>query len=282
MKYKILSAVIATTLLSACGGTSSSSSDAHSVKAYDPAVANMNVKYDCTNSSGTASATTDANGIARVTAFAPAYEPETCKFTLVGRSNSVDMSNGKDMSGVTYIIPKGMAQAGQLVTASPLSTLLATTLGDAEYSDSAATQLLMDLGLDSLLTSGVTISEVMLDPEAAAEKLPAAEKSKLLATTAVVSDVVTNAAPGTSAKELTDASAAIAKTTLDKYPKYPSNGSKDIYLVIDADTVAKAVDDPTADVTLPPEKEAEPVDPEDVPTGGTGGTGGGSDGGTGG
>jgi hypothetical protein len=276
MKYKMLSAVIATALLSACGNDGSGSYD---VKAFDPAVAGMEVSYSCADgSTGTASSLTDADGVAQLTANTPANLPGSCEFTLVGLSNAVDMSNGKSMKGVTYTIPMGMAQAGQLVTASPLSTLLAKTLGDAPYTEAAATTLLMALGLEDLLNTGASIADIFLDTEAAADKLPAEQKSKLLATTAVVSDTIV-ANPTATAAVLTTSSKTVSETVITKYPDYPNNASGTaIYLdVKEASKVVVA--DPDADVELPEEVVAVPVPPEDAPTGGTGGNAGGGTGG---
>jgi len=279
MKYKMLSAVIATALLSACGNDGSSSS--YDVKAFDPAVANMDVNYTCADGTSGTSGVTDGYGIAKVTANTPSIVPETCEFTLVGRSNAVDMSNGKSMAGVTYVIPTGMAVEGQLVTASPLSTLLAKKLDGAAYNAAAATQLLTDLGLDSLLTAGATLEQIFLDTEAAANALPAAEKSKLLATTAVVSDTIV-ANPTATAETLTMTSKTVSDAVVADYPAYPADGSgKDIFLDV-KETSKAVVAAPTDPVVVPPAKPAVPQDPTKPPTGGTGGTGGGSNDSTGG
>ena len=276
MKYKILSAVIATALLSAC-----SDSAKYDVKAYDPAVANMDGHYNCTDGSKGHAGGTNGLGIVQISAATPLNAPSTCKFTLIARSNAVDMSNGKPMAGVTYIIPKGMAESDTLVTASPLSTLLAKTLGDALYTEAAAVQLLIDLGLVTLTNNAdVSIAEIMLDPEAAANKLSAAEKSKLLATAAVVSDVIKNTDSTDSAEDVTAAAKTLSETTLATYPAYPSNGTNDIFLTIPEALVNSTVAAPTTpvsggDLPTPEVAEVQVV----TPTGGTGG--GGPDDGTG-
>lgn len=275
----MLSAVIATALLSACGNDGSSST--YDVKAFDPAVANMEVSYTCADGTSGTSGVTDGFGVAKVTGTTPNIVPETCEFTLVGGEDAIDMSNGKSMSGVTYVIPTGMASSGQLVTASPLSTLLAKTLNGAPYTEAAASQLLTDLGLDSLLTADVSIEQIFLDTEAAAEALPPAEKSKLLATTAVVSDTVV-ANPDATAETLTMTSKTVSDAVLVDYPEYPANDEgTDIFLDV-KETSKDVVADPEAEVDLPEEEIAVPQDPENPPTGGTGGTGGGSNDSTGG
>jgi len=284
MKYKMLAAVIATALISGCGSDSGPQVvDAYEVKAYDPAVANMDFSFTCTGNVSGTSGVTNGYGVATTTNLVVALTPETCDFTFTGRSNSVDMSNGKSMSGVTYNIPKGMAVAGQLVTASPLSTLLYKKLDGAEYSDAAASQLLTDLGLGGL---GLTVAEIFLNTEASVGKLTGDNKSKLLATTAVVSDVVKNASSTASVTELTLAAKSIADATLDTYPLYPSSTvdgtGADIFLVIPKTTVDGAVADPTVTPPLPTPEDAVVQDPDTPPTGGTGGTGGsGADEGTG-
>jgi hypothetical protein len=271
MKYKMLSAVIATALLSACGNDGSGSS--YDVKAFDPAVANMDVNYTCADGTSGTSGVTDGFGVAKVTANTPSIVPETCEFTLVGRSNSVDMSNGKSMAGVTYLIPTGMAKAGQIVTASPLSTLLAKKLAGAPYNAAAASQLLTDLGLDSLVTNGATIEQIFLDTEAAAEALPTAEKAKLLATTAVVSDTVV-ANPDATAETLTMTSKTVSDAVLEDYPSYPADSSGELIFLDVKETSKDVIAAPEAPVVVPPSKPAVPQNPEKPPTGGTGGTGG--------
>ncbi|GLS90695.1 hypothetical protein GCM10007916_17620 [Psychromonas marina] len=275
MKYKMLSAVIATALLSACGSDDPSSD----IKSFDPIVAGMQVSYDCTDGSqGTVSTLSGADGIVKVTDSVPAILPETCEFTSVGLSNAVDMSNGKSMAGVSYVIPVGMAVAGKIVTASPLSTLLAKTLNGEEYSEEAATQLLTDLGLGDLINKGASVAEIFLDTDTAANALPASEKSKLLATTAVVSDTIV-ANPDATAEQLTTGSEKVSAAVFADYPEYPDNGNgTDIYL--DVKEASKAVvEDPNAIVEVPDEIIAVPVEPEDAPTGGTGGNTGGGTGG---
>ncbi|WP_413700660.1 hypothetical protein ACLKMH_01920 [Psychromonas sp. KJ10-10] len=76
--------------------------------------------------------------------------------------------------------------------------------------------------------------------------MSATNKSKLLATTAVLSDVLKNAGTAT-ATELTLATKAIADETIATYPNYPADSSgTNIFLEIPATTVAAAVSDPTA------------------------------------
>ncbi|WP_019617212.1 hypothetical protein [Psychromonas ossibalaenae] len=283
MKYKILSTLIASALLGGCFGNDDRA--VHNTQAFDPAVANMDVSYSCTDGTAGAAGVTDGYGKVNITPLTVVTTPETCSLLFVARSNSVDMSNGKSMAGVSYTVPKGMSVAGNLTTGTPLSTLIAKSLGDEPYTEAAATQVLTDLGLDSLLNDGVSISDLLLNTEAVAASLPAASKSKLLATTAVLSDTILNADTSATAEELSAAAEAISATVLTTYPLYPSSTADgtgdDIFLEIPKSTVDGAVADPEATVTLPPAQEAVPVDPTTPPTGGTGGTGGGSDDSTG-
>ncbi|WP_413700659.1 hypothetical protein ACLKMH_01915 [Psychromonas sp. KJ10-10] len=166
MKYKILSAVIATALLNGCGGSDPSTT----VQAYDPAVANMSTSYVCADGSMGDAGLTDGYGNATITNNTFATNTSTCELTFVGGADAIDMSNGKSMAGVTYNVPRGMAVNGQKVAGSPTSTLLYKILGGADYDETTATQLLTDLGLGDLLNDGVSLSELFLDPELASNK----------------------------------------------------------------------------------------------------------------
>lgn len=279
MKYKFLSAVIAAALLSGCNDADTATA---TVQAYDPAVANMDVKYACDGGTMGTAGVTDGYGKAKISNNVFALNTEDCNVTFVARSNSVDMSNGKSMAGVVYKTPRGMAIAGEKLTGSPLSTLLAKTLGDAPYTEAAATQLLTDLGLGSLLTNGVSLALIFLDTEGVVAALPAAEKSKLLATAAVVSDTLT-ANPNATAAQLTTTSLKVATAVVAKYKDYPDDGTgKDIFLDV-KDMSKDIVADPTAPISendLPDPEDAVVQDPNTPPTGGTGGgTGGGGNGG---
>ncbi len=283
MKYKILSTLIASALLGGCFGSGGGS--VHNTQAFDPAVANMDVSYSCTDGTAGSAGVTDGFGKVSISALTVVTTPGSCSFSFAARSNSVDMSNGKSMTGVNYTVPKGMSVAGSLTTGTPLSTLIAKSLGDDPYTEAAATQVLTDLGLESLLNEGVSLSDLLLNTEAAAASLPAASKSLLLATTAVLSDTTKNAATSATAAELSAAAKAISATVLTTYPLYPSSTADGtgaaIFLEIPKSTVDGAVADPEATVPLPDPEPAVPVDPETPPTGGTGGTGSGSDGSTG-
>ncbi|WP_028865032.1 hypothetical protein [Psychromonas aquimarina] len=283
MKYKILSTLIASALLGGCFGSGGEA--VHNTQAFDPAVANMDVSYSCTDGTTGTAGVTDGYGKANISASTVVTAPETCSLLFVARTNSVDMSNGKSMTGVSYTVPKGMSVAGSLTTGTPLSTLIAKSLGDDPYTEAAATQVLTDLGLESLLNDGVSLSDLLLNTEATAASLPAASKSKLLATTAVLSDTILNADTSATAAELSAAAEAISATVLTTYPLYPSSTADGtgaaIFLEIPKSTVDASVADPTVTVTLPDPETAVPVDPETPPTGGTGGTGGGSDDSTG-
>jgi len=311
MKYKIISAVVATALLSGCDEDNDNTLTptptpilTSIVQAYDPAVANMDAKYACEDGTTGYAGVTDGYGNVKVANDSFALNPENCDVTFEARDNSVDMSNNKSMAGVVYNIPRGMAIKGQKVTGSPLSTLLANTLAGSPYTEAAASKLLVDLDLDDLVNNGASLSELFLNPEVAAEKLTPAEKSQFLATTAIVSDVVKNADEGAKANELTAAAEAITVATLAEYPLYPSSSKTDpdaqpIYLEIPAALITKTVENPSIPVNI--NELPDPVDAEEPtnpptggtgpgtptptptpdPTGGTGGTGGSGDDGTG-
>ncbi|MCW1889678.1 hypothetical protein OK016_10370 [Vibrio chagasii] len=63
---------------------------------------------------------------------------------------------GKDMSKVSYKFPVKPANYDDLVTSSPISTLIEKELGGQPYTEATGVQVLTDLGLDGLLNNGVT------------------------------------------------------------------------------------------------------------------------------
>ena len=199
MKIKLIAVAVAGILLSGCNDDNGVA-NSQSVQAFDPAVQNMTAVAVCTDGT-TETSKTGYDGNAKFFKLTPLVSPETCSFTFTGKAgdNAQDVTNGKDMTGVVYTIPKGMAQANSPITASPLTTLIAKELEatGAEYTPAAATTVLTTLGLGSLLNAGgVDVTELLSNTEAVLEKLAsdpssAAHASLLAVTTAVLSDVLT-------------------------------------------------------------------------------------------
>ena len=288
MKYKILALSVVGALLAGCGsdnGNSVPSTEAYSVMAYDPAVMGMKGSFSCDDGTTGTLAATNYSGVSEVTELTVLNSPDTCAFEFQATPGAVDVSNGKDMSEVSYKFPKGLASLGKTATASPISTLLEKKLDGAPYTESAGSEIMADLGLDDLINTGVItdITDFLLRTEEVISKLPASAASRVLATNAVLSDVLV-VSSNASASDLSAAAEAIAKKVVNDYPEYPKAPSgKTIFLDLTENPtlVEKVVADPTETVVLPPEKEAKPVpEPDEGTTGGTGaGTGGGGNGG---
>jgi hypothetical protein len=293
VKLKLLALAVSGVILAGCNNDTNIKPNV-AVQAWDPAVYLMNAEANCTD--GTIeTGKTDFSGNAAFYSSTIVNSPETCSFTFTGDANSVDVSNGKSMDGVTYVLPKGLAAAGAPITASPLTTLINTELKTtgAEYSDSAAQTILVDLGLTEILTSGVSVNDLLLDTETVTAKLKAdastnasSSYSLLSATTAVLSDVLKDSS-GATVEQLTLTTNAISSDLLDDYETYPDNGGELVVVTVSSEDVTIVLDqvktDPAAEPNVPvqtPDK-AEPVDPPKPPTGGTGGTGGGATGGKG-
>lgn len=268
VKYKILATLVAGALLSACNNTSTN--DSYAVQAYDPAVQGMQASYKCNDNNYANSGLTDFDGNAQIANDTVVSTPELCAFKFVGLEGAIDNSNGKDMEGVTYLIPKGLAQAGQTLTASPLSTALANQLGDEAYDaeDTAVlTQLLMDLGLDSLLNDGVDASDIFLKTESVVSSLSATNKAQLLATTTVLSDVIKNNPTATPAQVVTTTK-KVAAAVVAANPTYPVSATGTPLVVTVAAGVidTESEDAPVAEIT---DGEAQ-VDPDAATGTGTG------------
>jgi len=292
VKIKLLAVAVAGILLSGCNDDNGEVIG-QSVQAFDPAVQYMDAVANCDGASSETSIT-GYDGNATFVTLAPLTAPETCEFVFTGGAKAVDVSNGKSMTGVTYRIPKGLAQAGSSITASPLTTLITKELNGAEYSEATATTVLTSLGLGSLLNSGVSVTELLSNTETVLKELTTTDSdnaSLLAATTSVLSDVLL-ADPAATATELAISTSAIADEVLVSEPNYPTNSDgKVVTNTVTPADITNVVDqvktDPEADLTVPPQvpTEGTPVEPTDPPkptpppTGGTGGTGGG--GGTG-
>ncbi|OBU38008.1 hypothetical protein [Photobacterium phosphoreum] len=287
MKIKLISTIIAGILVAGCGSDSDSDGknpDSHTLQAFDPAIINMTVKYDCgENKTGTLTSRTAHSGKVTTKDENITADPSACSFTFTGDENTKDVTNGKSMDEVTYTIPKGLAQKDQLVTASPLTTYLAKTLNGAPFTEAAANDALVDLGLDGLVNNAriSDVTAIFSNIEAVIDALPSNSKDRgtILATTMVLSDTLKSLPPGTPIDEIATVTKKITASVTTEYPFYPAVGTEaptDEVIYLDVkETATDVQNDPAADVKLPVKVPAEPV-PEETkpvppPTGGTGG-----------
>ena len=267
MKYKILALAVAAVLVTGCSD-SDSDNDVHKMKiqAYDGPIANMDLSFTCGDHKGTAAAT-DGEGNTYVTDGVASYSPETCVFTFVARANSIDMSNGKNMSGVTYKIPKGLAKFNTPVTASPITTLVANQLGDAVYTEAAGSAALVSLGLGDLVNDGVSVNAILTDLHSVITKSTNVDDKALLAsTTAVLSDVLQHS-PDLDPTEMSTATKNVASSDgyQDAYKKAYKDSADGSAPIVDVPPVT----DPTKPEVNPP-TEGDKVPVEEAPTGGSG------------
>nr|WP_255202891.1 excinuclease ATPase subunit [Vibrio natriegens] len=279
------------------------------VRAFDGAVQGMTGEYDCDDGSNGTISATDYDGFSTIENETFATSPETCSLTFSKTDGAVDTSNGKDMSNVSYSVPKGLLQAGQEAAATPLTTIIAKVLGDDVYSEEVAKETLKKLGInvDQLNNEGVEINviELLTDPETALTTLKEANPdvySEIMVTTVVLSDTLV--AQGDKADVTVDELANVARrvslAVLDEHPNYPENDNGDeIYVdlseALEDDAVFSEIadaeqdgdidsTDPIFDKITDDIASARPavVPPRPPVTGGTGGTGGsGSEGGGG-
>lgn len=313
MKFSLLAIAVGSIILVGCNDSSTDTvSFSQDVRAFDGAVQGMTGQFDCTDGSGGAiNGTTDYDGFITIEDETFATSPETCSVTFNKTPGAVDTSNGKDMSNVSYSVPKGLLQAGQEAAATPLTTIIAKALGDDDYSEEVAKATLKSLGIDvdNLNNEGVEINviDLLTDPETVLGDLKESNPtvySEIMVTTVVLSDAL--AAQGENSdvtvEQLTTVTRRVSQVVLDEHPNYPTNNDGDeIYVELSGaledetvfNTIADAEqdedinqDDPIFDELnedIATGKPAEPVpEPETPPTGGTGGTGGsGSEGGGG-
>ncbi|WP_434566507.1 serine/threonine protein kinase [Vibrio chagasii] len=296
MKYKILALSVVGAILGGCGSDNNNSVPPEqayrNIMAFDPAVMGMKGTYSCDNGATGSLEETNYYGVSEVTDITVLNYPETCTFTYNATPGAKDVSNGKDMSQVSYKFPKGLANYDDLVTSSPISTLIEKELGGQRYDESIGEQILNDLGLGDLINNGraTSVADFLRRTQEIIEDLPADEASLVSATAAVISDVLV-VSPDASATEISKASVAITEEVIKTYPDYPTApGGDDIYLDLtkDPDFIKGVVEEPTKDVTIPDsaEQPSKPVPNPDEgtkpPTGGTDATGaGGGGGGTG-
>ncbi|UKA06979.1 serine/threonine protein kinase [Photobacterium damselae subsp. damselae] len=284
MKIKLLTTLIAGALLAGCGSDNDNSVTPQSIQlqAYDPEVRGMDVTFVCGEATGTAGETAH-DGKVTITHSAVVNAPEACAFTAKGKAGSIDVTNGKTMDSVSYQVPKGLAAKGNLITASPISTILAKELGDAEFTEAAAVEVFKKLGLDTLLNQGSvsSVEDYLKNTKSVTESLQGKDKSLVDATTMVLSDALAASAAHSdvTADDIIEVTNTIVDEVLTQYPDYPKTADgKEIYLDV-KDTVDMVADGKP--VVLPPPQDAKPVDPPKPPTGGTGGSEGDNNGGTG-
>lgn len=293
MKIKILAVAVAGILLSGCRNDDNGSFPALGVQAYDPAIQNMDASVSCEDGT-TETRKTGFDGKANFTSLTVTSAPETCEFTFTGNADSVDVSNGKSMDGVTYIIPKGMASRDAAAnTASPITTLIAKKLGGAEYTPEVAAEVMVDLGLGELVNNGtIDVTEFLLNTESVMKDLetssdPATQEafSKVAASTAVLSDVL-KANPDATPEEVDSMAAAsvtLTEEVLDDNPGYPASGpdgeGAPVVVEFEEDDLVEFVEDLINDILDPslPEITFPDAIPEEEPGTPTGGGDGGTE-----
>jgi hypothetical protein len=314
VKLSLLAIAVGSMILVGCNDSSTDTiSASKDVRAFDGAVQGMTAQFDCIDGSGGAiNGTTDYDGFITIENETFATNPETCSVTFNGTALAVDTSNGKDMSNVSYSVPKGLLQVSQQAAATPLTTIIAKELGDDVYSEEVAKETLAKLGIDvdQLNNDGVQIDvlELLTDPETALNAIKEANPdaySKIMVTTVVLSDTLV--AQGDKADvtvdQLADVARRVSQTVLEEHPNYPETEAGDeIYVDLsealeddavfseianaeqdDIDSENPIFDKITDDITTGKPAVVPARPPTDGgTTGGTGGTGGsGSEGGGG-
>ncbi len=302
MKKTILATLVTSVILSGCFLDSDDpvpppAAKSGKVQAFDGAVWKMGGFFDCGDGGAGPIAATGFDGFSTVVNDTFADNPTDCSVTFGPTPGAVDVSNGKDMSKVTYKSPKGLFVKDATATASPFSTLIANSLtesGEEEYTESAASQILLDLGID-LSSAGFagTVTEFLQDTEAAISGLDNSEaKSKILATTVVLSDALTSQGSNKTVDDIVSVTKTLTKGVLNTHPGYPTSGidGEEIYVdftdALSDDEVFKEIPNeedynPDSD-SLPGDidsgvSEPTPIDPPEPPTDPEPPTGGGGD-----
>ncbi len=310
MKIKLLATCVAVAVLSGCGSDKDSDT---SIQAYDGAIQGIAGSFECENGQKGSIPETNSTGYATIDNTTVELYPETCTFTFDQTdADTVDVSNGKKMLGLSLSIPKGLAQAGSTPRATPFTTLVAKFIESSNgayesYSEDAASEVLTSLGLSDLFNSGgTTIAEIMANPEAAIATVKQNNPTlvaKLIATTHVVSDVLIQAQDSSKNLDVTkmvQAAKNLAAITIAAYPSYDGTSGDVInyqdYTLstvtegdLTEDAINTAVDDVKDNYSQPSNPVADTDSDADTDTdtdndtdtdgsGGTGGTGTGSDG----
>ncbi|MBE3663178.1 hypothetical protein BOO91_19835 [Vibrio navarrensis] len=316
MKTKLLTACVAAALLAGCG--SDGKDPVKQVQAYDGAIWGIPGTYSCADGTSGPIPRTNYDGFANIPGAVDSQvisDPAQCTFSF-GLTDAqkadpsfvvTDTSNGKNMKNVSYSVPRGFAEAGSRVIASPLSTYMAFKLGDEAYTDEKAKEVLEDLGVDVavLESANFSPSQLLRDTDNVIAQLGSVTGnqavkdlfSKVVATTHVLSDaLVANGTDATSKLDPTQLASYVedtAKNVLVAYPAYPvaDETKPDEKVVINlANEIKKALDETTQGEVPPPpaadkvkentqdaKPPVKPEDPNQPPTGtgtGTGGNGG--------
>ncbi|KJG39036.1 hypothetical protein UA32_07230 [Photobacterium angustum] len=303
MKIKLLSTIIASLVIAGCGSDNDNSvttpkTKTYTLQAFDGAIKGIEGTFNCANGETGKITKTNGYGKSDVSNNTLTTEPETCTVEFTQTSGAIDMSNSKDMSNVSYSIPKGLMAAGKPAAATPISSLIAKYMKDnqiAEFDNSTASEVFSLLEID---TNNLNIIEFLQSPKAALEKLATAAPDThkdLLAKTFVLSDVLTSQKGKTSTiKDMAIATKKITEALISAHPNFPKSSSNGQLIndsfVSDLESSFEIIADPEQQlpdtlkdkVTNPSTgKERDPETGEPV-TGGTGGGTGGGDGSSGG
>lgn len=282
LKYKLITACVTAAVLSGCGSDDSSTSV--NIQAYDGAIMGIAGNFSCDNDVSGTIGTTNYQGMGVADATILTYSIESCSFNFVPTSGAVDVSNGKAMDSVSLSIPKGLftSTSGNTPIATPFTTLVAKALpAGSSYDESTASEVLSKvLGSNFLNNTGLSVSQLMTNLDQSLSSLSGTNKSQLLATTHVLTDVMANAsASSLTTDQIATATQNIAAKVVNDNTSY-GDGVKYVTVpsTVDLDAVKDAVID---DVTTIPdvgvvEKDSQPVENPGNATGGsgTGGTGG--------
>jgi len=296
VKYKLLTTCVTMALLAGCNSSDTDTSS--SIQAYDGAIEGIAGTYTCEDGQTGDIPATDYTGYATIENLTVLTAPQTCSFTFEATDGAVDVSNGKDMSDLSLSIPTGFASAGTSPKATPFTTLVTKFLDGADYTVASATTVLTALGLDDILNSGVTVAEIMTDLDSVIADLKTSDSesySKLMATTAILSDVLVKSQTTLTSLTVTQIATAaqnLATKIVTVYPNYPlDNSGNEIVVNIKSDSnysslasvISKVLSSTEiANLASPTTQESEPVedDSDDSATGGTGATGTGTTGST--
>ncbi|EKO3487339.1 hypothetical protein M3924_002980 [Vibrio fluvialis] len=274
MKYKLITACITAAVLAGCGSDDSSTSV--NVQAYDGAIMGIVGNFSCTNGVSGDIGKTNFQGMGAASASVLTYAPESCSFNFIPTTGAVDVSNGKAMDSVSLSIPKGLFTAGSTPIATPFTTLVAKALpAGSSYDESTASEVLSKvLGSNFLNNTGLSVSQLMTNLDQSLSSLSGTNKSQLLATTHVLTDVITRSSTESlTTDQIATAAQNLAKKMIADNPSYSATDIVDL-TSYDLDQVKDNVLDDVSSIDSPKVTEGKPVENPDNSTGGTGGTGG--------
>ncbi|EPI8559753.1 hypothetical protein ACTAJO_002301 [Vibrio fluvialis] len=277
LKYKLITACITAAVLAGCGSDDSSTSV--NIQAYDGAIMGIAGNFSCDNDVSGTIGTTNYQGMGVADATILTYSIESCSFNFVPTSGAVDVSNGKAMDSVSLSIPKGLftSTSGNTPIATPFTTLVAKALpAGSSYDESSASEVLSKvLGSSFLNNTGLSVSQLMTNLDQSLSSLSGTNKSQLLATTHVLTDVIARSSTdGLTTDQIATATQNIAaKVVIDN----PSYGEGTTYVTVPSSVNLDAVKDSVLDTPVDVgvvTKPSSPVENPDSSTGSTGGTGG--------